>query len=119
MAYIGGWKSVFYSLHVASEVGFKPFWKSIKSKNTCKTCAYGMGGQNGGMVNEVGEHIQICKKSMQAMLSDLQKPIPEAYLQATPIENLKHLSPKSKEKLGRLNTILYKRPKDEKFEVLQ
>src|SRR5690606_21566575 len=62
---------------------------------------------------------QICKKSMQAMLSDLQKPIPEAYLQATPIENLKHLSPKSKEKLGRLNTILYKRPKDEKFEVLQ
>lgn len=118
MPYIGGWKSIYYTLHVASEVGYKSFWKSIRSKNSCKTCAYGMGGQKGGMVNEVGEHLQICKKSMQAMKSDLQKPIPGDYFRSTNIRAIRALHPMSKEKLGRLNSILYKKPGDEKFSVL-
>ena len=35
----------------------------MRSKNACKTCALGMGGQRGGMVNELGHFPEVCKKS--------------------------------------------------------
>jgi hypothetical protein len=31
-----------------------------------------MGGQRGGMVNEFGDGLEICKKSVQAQLTDIQ-----------------------------------------------
>ena len=37
-------------------------WKAMRSKNACKTCALGMGGQRGGMVNEPGHFPEVCKK---------------------------------------------------------
>jgi anaerobic selenocysteine-containing dehydrogenase len=46
-------------------------------KNTCKACAYGMGGQNGGMTNELGEFPSVCNKSVQAQSTDIQPPIPQ------------------------------------------
>ena len=51
----GGWRAIRYTLKKASEAGgFWSLWKAMRSKNTCKTCALGMGGQAGGMVNESG-----------------------------------------------------------------
>ena len=44
----------------------------MRSKNACKTCALGMGGQTGGMVNEAGHFPEVCKKSLQAMAADMQ-----------------------------------------------
>ena len=46
----GGWKAIGYTLRKANEAGWIPFWQAMRSKNTCKTCAVGMGGQKGGMV---------------------------------------------------------------------
>ena len=68
----GGWKAIGYSLKLAHRVGFWNMWKAMRSKNTCKTCAVGMGGQLGGMVNEGGHFPEVCKKSFQAMASDMQ-----------------------------------------------
>ena len=34
--------------------------------------ALGMGGQSGGMVNEAGHFPEVCKKSLQAMVADMQ-----------------------------------------------
>ncbi len=48
----GGWHSILYTWRVARQVGFLNLWRSMRSKNACKTCALGMGGQKGGMVNE-------------------------------------------------------------------
>ena len=73
---VSGFNSIIYALKIAKTVEFKNYLKSIKSKNACKTCAFGMGGQKGGMVNESGNYPEICKKSMQAQLTDIQGPIP-------------------------------------------
>ena len=48
----------------------------MRSPNACKTCALGMGGQKGGMVNETGGSFpEVCKKSLQAMVADMQPAI--------------------------------------------
>ncbi len=69
----GGWPAVLYTLRKAREAGgLIRLWKAMRSKNACKTCALGMGGQSGGMVNEAGAFPEVCKKSLQAMVSDMQ-----------------------------------------------
>ena len=50
----GGWPAIFYTIGKALEVGPWRLWKRMRSRNACKTCAVGMGGQSGGMVNEAG-----------------------------------------------------------------
>jgi len=107
--YVGGLTSIKYSFKVASKVGYRNFWQSITSRNTCKTCAYGMGGQRGGMINESGTKLEICKKSIQAQLTDIQKAIPEAVFIENSIAELKKRSGRELEMLGRLNFPLHKR----------
>ena len=69
----GGWPAVFYTLRKGREVGgLWKLWKAMRTKNACKTCALGMGGQAGGMVNEQGHFPEVCKKSLQAMAADMQ-----------------------------------------------
>ena len=99
----GGLKAILYSLKAAKTVGFRKMLQASFSKNTCKSCAYGMGGQNGGMVNEAGDFPEVCKKSFQAQLTDIQPPIPEALFQKTPIINFKKVPARELERLGRLN----------------
>lgn len=113
--YIGGWKSIYYSLNVAQEVGWDHFYKSITSKNTCKTCAYGMGGQSGGMVNEAGDKLEICKKSIQAQLTDIQKGIDLDFFAKNNIADLLKLKPRTLERLGRLDIPIYKRAGDTNY----
>ena len=72
---VSGFSSIFDSLKTAHTVGYRKFFNSINSRNTCKTCALGMGGQKGGMVNETNSFPEICKKSIQAQLTDIQSPI--------------------------------------------
>ena len=72
----GGWRAIRYTFGKAKEAG--GVWKlyqALRSKNSCKTCALGMGGQAGGMVNERGAFPEVCKKSVQAMVSDMQPAI--------------------------------------------
>jgi len=67
----GGFPAIRYTLKKAREAGgLLKFWRALRSKNTCKTCAVGMGGQLGGMVNEGGYFPEVCKKSVQAVASD-------------------------------------------------
>src|SRR6187431_65301 len=69
----GGWRALLYTWSKAREVGgIVKLWKAMRSKNACKTCALGMGGQAGGMVNEAGHFPEVCKKSLQAMAADMQ-----------------------------------------------
>jgi len=72
----GGFKAIWYSLKAAKSVGFQKMFQSVSSKNTCKTCALGMGSQKGGMIDEGAHFPEICKKSFQAQLTDLQDAIP-------------------------------------------
>jgi molybdopterin-dependent oxidoreductase alpha subunit len=66
-----------------------------------------MGGQNGGMTNELGEFPSVCNKSVQAQSTDIQPAIPNGIFEH-PIAELAELSGREMEKLGRLNTPIFK-----------
>jgi molybdopterin-dependent oxidoreductase alpha subunit len=114
----GGWTSINYTLKVAGKVGVNNFVESVRSKNTCKVCAYGMGGQRGGMVNEFGERLEVCKKSIQAQLTDLQPEIDPAIFRNSSINQLRQLKTRELERLGRLNYPLYKNRGDSHYKVV-
>ncbi len=98
----GGLPAIKYVLDQARATGdVSETMRRMRSKNTCKTCALGMGGQNGGMVNEAGHFPEVCKKSVQAQAADMQPAIPEAFFQ-TNLEQLRRLSSREAENLGRL-----------------
>jgi len=99
----GGWQAIRYTFQKAREAGgYWKFWKAMRSKNACKTCALGMGGQKGGMVNEQGSFPEVCKKSMQAMAADMQGAIPEDFWKTYSISQLKKFTPYQMEHAGRI-----------------
>ncbi|HIN40611.1 MAG TPA: histidine kinase, partial [Flavobacteriales bacterium] len=77
-----------------------------------------MGGQRGGMINESGTILEICKKSIQAQLTDIQQPIPESVFLENSIAELKKRSGRELEMLGRLNFPLYKGKDSTHFEKM-
>lgn len=115
----GGWPAVFYTFRKAREVGgFWKLWKAMRTKNACKTCALGMGGQRGGMVNESGHFPEVCKKSLQAMVADMQGAIlPEFWNRYGPAE-LQQLSPRELESCGRLTQPVLYTPELRRFQPI-
>ncbi len=99
----GGWPAVRYTLAKAFEVGgIYKLWNAMRSKNACKTCALGMGGQAGGMVNEAGHFPEVCKKSLQAMASDMQGAIRDDFFETYSLPQLQAFTPRELETCGRL-----------------
>ncbi len=99
----GGLAATWYVVKKGRESGgYWKLYKRLRSKNACKTCALGMGGQKGGMVNEAGHFPEICKKSVQAQAGDMAGFITEAYFKKTPIAEMATLTSAELEKLGRL-----------------
>ncbi len=98
----GGWNAIGYSMQLASRVGWWKMWKALRSKNSCKTCAVGMGGQLGGMVNEGGYFPEVCKKSIQAMASDMQDAIPDEFWSQYSIGQLQAMTSRQLEFCGRI-----------------
>jgi len=90
----GGWQAIFYTVNKAVEVGPIKLWRRMRSKNACKTCALGMGGMQGGMVNEAGHFPEVCKKSLQAQAADMQGGV--AGLTVTPNMGMEDTMPKKK-----------------------
>src|SRR3954447_18477038 len=98
----GGWAAVAYTLRMARRVGWRSLWRAMRSKNACKTCALGMGGQAGGMRNEMGHWPEVCKKSLQAMVADMQQGLKPEFFQRYRINDLRTLSSRELEWCGRL-----------------
>lgn len=99
----GGWPAIRYTLRKARQVGgFRKMWRAMRSKNACKTCALGMGGQRGGMVNELGGFPEVCKKSLQAMAADMQGAIRPEFWSTYSVAQLRAMSPRELESCGRL-----------------
>lgn len=98
----GGWAAIRYSLERAREVGTVRLLRRLASKNACKTCAFGMGGQRGGMVNEAGSFPEVCKKSIQATAYDLQPPLDDSFFASHGVDELATWSSRRLEAAGRL-----------------
>lgn len=74
-----------------------------------------MGGQKGGMANEAGDTLEICKKSIQAQLTDIQNAIPTTFFAKNSIADLLKIRPRELERLGRLDNPIYKRHGDSHY----
>ncbi len=95
--------ATFYVLKKGREAGgYWKLYRRLRSRNACKTCALGMGGQRGGMVNEAGHFPEVCKKSIQAQAGDMARHIPEAYFIQHTLDEMGRLSSRELEELGRL-----------------
>ncbi|MFP9138143.1 FdhF/YdeP family oxidoreductase [Devosia sp. XGJD_8] len=103
----GGPKKVLYTLATIARMGVGKAGKALTAKNACKACAYGMGGQRGGMTNELDEFPSVCNKSVQAQSTDIQPGIPHEIF-AHPLADLQELTGREMEHLGRLGTPLWK-----------
>ena len=107
----GGFRAIHYTWKKGRQAG--GLWKlyqAMRSRNACKTCALGMGGQSGGMVNEAGSFPEVCKKSLQAMVSDMQPAIEPTFWNQNSVASLQNRSPRELENLGRLiHPIRYRR----------
>jgi molybdopterin-dependent oxidoreductase alpha subunit len=114
----GGWKAIAYTLRMAQRVGWLRLWRAMRSKNACKTCALGMGGQAGGMRNEAGHWPEVCKKSLQAMVADMQGGLQPEFFKRYGIAELSALSPRELEWCGRLTAPLYAGPNDTHYRVV-
>jgi len=99
----GGWRAIMYTFRKSQEAGgIWKLWKAMRSKNSCKTCALGMGGQKGGMVNELGTFPEVCKKSLQAMTADMQGAIPASYFSTYSVSQMQKFTPRELEHAGRI-----------------
>ncbi len=113
----GGPKKVLYTLDTVRRIGLSKAAKALHAKNTCKACGLGMGGQMGGMTNEIGEFPAICNKSVQAQLTDIQPAIPEEIF-AHSLAELDELSSRELEHMGRLTHPLHKTADSKKFQIV-
>lgn len=111
----GGWQAIGYTLSVARRVGWRRMWRSVRSKNACKTCALGMGGQLGGMRNEAGHWPEICKKSLQAMAADMQEGLRREFFDKYGFDELQMLTSRELEAAGRIVQPLHAGPGEGRY----
>ena len=115
----GGFPAIFYTWRKAREAGgVRSLYKALRSNNACKTCALGMGGQLGGMVNEKGHFPEVCKKSIQAMAADMQGAVQPNFFTRFDLEQLRTFTPREMEAAGRLTQPLYAGPIDLRYRVI-
>ena len=112
----GGLAALTYVFRKGKEAGglFR-LYSRLRSRNACKTCALGMGGQRGGMVNEEGHFPEVCKKSIQATVGDMGRAITEEWFAANPIEKLARMTSRECEAAGRLTFPVIAEEGDDRF----
>ena len=113
----GGPKKILYTLKTVSRIGLLDSAKALNSHNACKACGLGMGGQRGGMTNELDEFPSVCNKSIQAQSTDIQAPIPLEVFDH-PLDDFKQLSAYELEHLGRLNNPLHKPADSNRYQAI-
>ena len=119
LKYAGGWRNITYSFRMAKRAGgILKLYRALRNPNTCKACALGMGGHSGGMIDESGNYFQVCKKSMQAQAQDMMPAIDPKVFVDNSINDLRKMSGRELESLGRLSKPLYLSDGDSHFKQL-
>ncbi|MCR9277009.1 MAG: FdhF/YdeP family oxidoreductase [Pseudomonadaceae bacterium] len=114
----GGTKKILYTLSTARRIGLLDSAKALKANNACKACGLGMGGQRGGMTNELDEFPSVCNKSIQAQSTDIQPPIPSEVFEHS-LTEFADLSARELEHLGRLGQPIFKAAGDERYREVE
>jgi hypothetical protein len=73
----GGWPVIDGWAKASLSLQGPLLWKTLLHKSACLSCAWGTGGQNGGFNDELGEPLQRCLKSVEAISAELQAAVPQ------------------------------------------
>jgi molybdopterin-dependent oxidoreductase alpha subunit len=92
----------YWATHTLSPQG-PQIWKALRHQSACLSCAWGTGGQKGGFINEDGEPLQRCAKSVEAIASELQPGINPDFFTRYSISELQQLTSEQANQLGRLS----------------
>ena len=96
----------------------KRLWQILNHKSACLSCAWGTGGQNGGFRDELGEPLQRCIKSVEAIRSELQSAVPRSIFDCKSLTELQQLDSSSCDQLGRLDRPLIKKIGQDYYEPI-
>jgi molybdopterin-dependent oxidoreductase alpha subunit len=94
-------------------------WQTLTHKSACLSCAWGTGGQNGGFRDELGEPLQRCLKSVEAIGAELQPAVPAEVFAGRSLAELQQLSSADCDRLGRLDRPLIRREGREHYEPIR
>ncbi|MBD2087523.1 FdhF/YdeP family oxidoreductase [Coleofasciculus sp. FACHB-542] len=92
----------YWAEHTLSPEGPK-LWQTLLHKSACLSCAWGTGGQKGGFANELGETMQRCAKSVEAISAELQPAVSTHFFERHSIAELQQLTSLEADRLGRLS----------------
>jgi molybdopterin-dependent oxidoreductase alpha subunit len=105
----GGWPLIDgWARATLSPTGPK-LWQTLTHRSACLSCAWGTGGQNGGFRDELGEPLQRCLKSVEAINAELQAAVPPEVFAGRSAIELQGLSSAECDRLGRLDQPLIRR----------
>ena len=93
-------------------------WQTLNHKSACLSCAWGTGGQNGGFRDELGEPLQRCLKSVEAIGAELQSAVPAEVFAGRSLAELQQLSSAECDQLGRLDRPMIRRAGSDHYEPI-
>ena len=99
----GGWPVIDGWAKASLSLQGPLLWRTLLHKSACLSCAWGTGGQNGGFNDELGEPLQRCLKSVEAISAELQAAVPKGLFGQRSIAELQGLSSLEADRLGRLS----------------
>lgn len=114
----GGWSVITGWARASLSRRGKRLWRTLNHKSACLSCAWGTGGQNGGFRDELGEPLQRCIKSVEAIRSELQPAVPKQVFDRLSLTELKQLDSASCDRLGRLDRPLIHRAGSDAYEPI-
>ena len=114
----GGWPLIEgWARATLSPTGLR-LWQTLNHKSACLSCAWGTGGQNGGFRDELGEPLQRCLKSVEAIGAELQSAVPAEVFAGRSLAELQQLSSAECDQLGRLDRPLIRRAGSDHYEPI-
>jgi molybdopterin-dependent oxidoreductase alpha subunit len=114
----GGWPLIDgWARATLSPTGPK-LWQTLTHRSACLSCAWGTGGQNGGFRDELGEPLQRCLKSVEAIGAELQPPVPREVFAGRTLAELQQLTSAECDRLGRLDRPLIHRAGSDHYEPI-
>jgi len=114
----GGWPLIDgWARATLSPIGPR-LWQTLTHKSACLSCAWGTGGQNGGFRDELGEPLQRCLKSVEAIGAELQAAVPAEVFAGRTLAELQALDSAACDRLGRLDRPLIRRQGSDHYEPI-
>ncbi len=114
----GGWPLIEgWARATLSPPGLR-LWQTLNHKSACLSCAWGTGGQNGGFRDELGEPLQRCLKSVEAIGAELQPAVPAEVFAGRSLAELQQLTSAECDQLGRLDRPLIRRAGSDHYEPI-